>query len=85
MAIEFTREEKEAIAGKIQLYFREELNQEIGGFDAQFLLDFFTEEIGPIFYNKGLNHGLAIFEDQLASVADVVYENEMPTSLRGVK
>ena len=47
--IKFTSEEKEVIARKIQQYFQEELEQEIGSFDAQFLLDFFSEEIGPFY------------------------------------
>ena len=52
--IEFSKEEKEIIVKKIQLYFREELDRDIGQFDAQFLLDFFAKEIGPYFYNRGL-------------------------------
>ena len=51
--VEFTQQEKDILARKIQMYFREELDQELGGFDAQFLLDFFTEEIGPLWYNQG--------------------------------
>jgi len=52
--IEFSKEELQILTKKIQLYFSEELNQEIGQFDAQFLLDFFSEKIGPYFYNRGL-------------------------------
>ena len=40
--IKFSTEETESIVRKIQLYFREELDQEIGRFDAEFLLDFFA-------------------------------------------
>jgi len=52
--IEFSKDEKEIITQKIQTYFSEELDQNIGQFDAQFLLDFFSEEISPYFYNRGL-------------------------------
>jgi len=52
--IKFSKEEMEIITKKVQLYFSEELDYEIGQFDAQFLLDFIAEEIGPYFYNKGL-------------------------------
>ncbi|MDR2212441.1 MAG: DUF2164 domain-containing protein, partial [Pseudomonadales bacterium] len=45
-AIKFTKDEKALIVRKIQLYFTEELKQEIGRFDAEFLLDFFADEIG---------------------------------------
>ncbi len=52
--IRFTKEEKTILVKKITLYFSQELDQEIGQFDAEFLLDFFTDEVGPYFYNRGL-------------------------------
>ena len=78
-SIEFSREEKEIIAGKIQLYFSEELDQEIGQFDAEFLLDFFAEEIGPYFYNRGLYDAQTVMEARLADISDALYEIEKPT------
>ena len=80
--IEFTKEEKEIISRKIQLYFTEELDQEIGQFDAQFLLDFFTEEIGAYFYNRGLYDSQAILESKLETISDAIYELEMITEFR---
>ncbi len=80
--VEFTLEQKQVIARKIQVYFREELEQEIGNFDAQFLLDFFTEEIGPLYYNQGLYDALAVFETQVETIADAVYSIEKPTTFR---
>ena len=77
--IEFTREEREVICRKIQLYFQEELEQEIGQFDAGFLLDFFADEIGAWFYNRGLYDAQAILETRLESVAEAIYEIEKPT------
>lgn len=78
-AIAFSKEEKESIVRKIQLYFREELAQEIGSFDAQFLLDFFAEEIGAYFYNRGLYDAQAILEKRLESLAEAIFELEKPT------
>ena len=77
--IEFSREEKEVICRKIQLYFKEELDQEIGQFDAGFLLDFFAEEMGAYFYNRGLYDAQAILENQLANIGEAIYEIEKPT------
>jgi uncharacterized protein (DUF2164 family) len=78
-AIEFSKDEKEIIVRKIQLYFKEELDQEIGGFDAQFLLDFFAEEVGAYFYNRGLNDAQAILEKRLETLSEAIYELEKPT------
>ena len=77
--ISFTHEEREIICRKIQLYMREELDQEVGQFDAGFLLDFFAEEIGPYFYNRGLYDAQAILQSRLENIAEAIYEIEKPT------
>ena len=77
--IEFSKEEKEILIRNIQVYFREELEQEIGNFDAQFLLDFFSERIGPYFYNRGLYDAQAVLEKRLDTIAEAIYEIEKPT------
>jgi uncharacterized protein (DUF2164 family) len=77
--IEFSKEEKEVITGKIQRYFQDELNQEIGGFDSEFLLDFFSEHIGSYYYNRGLFDARAIMEERLEAITEAIYEIEKPT------
>ena len=77
--IEFTKEETDIICRKIQLYFHEELEQEIGQFDAGFLLNFFAEEIGPYFYNRGLHDAQSILESRLENIGEAIYEIEKPT------
>ncbi len=77
--IEFSKEEKAVINRKIQLYFKEELDQEIGQFDAEFLLDFFSEQIGPYYYNRGLYDAQAVLENRLEDINQAIYEIEKPT------
>ena len=77
--VEFSKEEKEVIIHKIQLYFKKELDQEIGQFDAEFLLDFFSEEVGAYYYNRGLYDAQTILESRLESISDAIYEIEKPT------
>ena len=77
--IKFSTEETESIVRKIQLYFREELDQEIGRFDAEFLLDFFAEEVGAYFYNRGLLDAQVVIESRLEGIRDAPYEIEKPT------
>lgn len=76
--IEFSGDERSVIVDRIKLYFSEELNQSIGQFDAGFLLDFFTEEIGPYYYNRGLLDAQAVIEEKVESIADALYEIEQP-------
>ena len=79
--IEFSKAEKDAIGLKIQRYFNAELDQDIGQFEAEFLLDFFAKEIGSYFYNRGLHDAQAILESKLADIADAIYEIEKPISI----
>ena len=80
--IVFSKEEKEVLVNKIKLYFTEELNQEIGQFDAQFLLDFFSEEVGSYFYNRGLYDAQAILERRLEDISETIYELEKVTEFK---
>jgi uncharacterized protein (DUF2164 family) len=77
--IRFSSGEKAQIVEKIKGYFERELEMEIGGFDAEFLLDFFSDKIGPYYYNRGLQDARAVIEEKLENVADALYEIEQPT------
>jgi uncharacterized protein (DUF2164 family) len=77
--VEFSKEEKEAIIRKIQIYFKKELDQEIGQFDAEFLLDLFSEEVGAYYYNRGLYDAQTILESRIESITEAIYEIEKPT------
>lgn len=78
--IKFTREEKEQIAGKVKRYFETEMNQDIGSFEAEFLIDFFAEEIGGYFYNRGLFDAQVIVSAKVDEIADALAEIEKPVS-----
>lgn len=76
--IEFTATERETLVKKIQLYFHEELDQRIGQFPAEFLLEFFTDEIGPYFYNRGLFDAQAVLQKRMDSIEAAIDELELP-------
>jgi len=78
--IKFSREEKEQIIPKIKMYLHEELDVEVGNFDAEFLLDFFTEEIGNFFYNKGITDAIDVLEHRMEEVTESLYVLEKPIS-----
>jgi uncharacterized protein (DUF2164 family) len=80
--VEFSPEEKNEIAHKVQLYFREELEQEIGRFDAEFLIDFFAEEVGAYYYNRGLYDAQALVASKVDDLSDAIYELEQPTNYK---
>lgn len=77
--IKFSNEEKKILVQKIKKYFDQELSQEIGQFDAEFLLSFFTTEIGVYFYNRGLHDAQVIVNSKIETILDTIYELEKPT------
>ncbi|RTZ17364.1 DUF2164 domain-containing protein [Vibrio aquaticus] len=74
--IEFTSQQKQAMSAELQRYLEDELDIEIGQFDADFLLEFVTKKFGATFYNKGLSDAQAIFDRKILDVADELYEIE---------
>ncbi|KPJ91430.1 MAG: hypothetical protein AMJ53_11685 [Gammaproteobacteria bacterium SG8_11] len=78
--IKFSKHNKNEIIAKIKTYFSEELNQEIGAFDAEFLLDFFSKEIGGFYYNQALADVHALLEKQTESLVDTIYTLEQPVT-----
>ncbi|KQZ59305.1 hypothetical protein ASD53_07005 [Lysobacter sp. Root559] len=80
--IAFSKDEQALIVRKIQLYFSEELKQPIGQFDAQFLLDFVSRELGAYYYNRGLYDAQAALSAKLEDVQDAIYQLEQHTDFR---
>jgi uncharacterized protein (DUF2164 family) len=78
--IEFPDDQKDIIVSKIQRYFNQELEQNIGQFDARFLLDFFSKEMGSFYYNKGLYDAQTIIASKVDTITDAIYELEQSTN-----
>ncbi|HQU88509.1 MAG: DUF2164 domain-containing protein [Zoogloeaceae bacterium] len=79
--IEFSSDEKTVLIARLKRYLEDELDQEIGQFEAGFLLDFISREIGCYYYNRGLNDAQAVMAKRLDDINDAIYEIEMPTEL----
>ena len=76
--ITFSPDQKARMVSKIKAYFDEELQQDIGGFEAEFLSDFFAREIGPPFYNRGLFDAQQVLTEKMDEVGYVMQELEKP-------
>lgn len=66
------------MVSRIKSHFNNELNQEIGGFDAEFLIEFFAKEIGPYFYNRGLSDANILFAEKSDELSYMIAELEKP-------
>lgn len=79
--IKLEREQKEALATAIQDYMQDELEVEIGQFDSEFLIDFITEKLAPIYYNKGIEDAKTVIERRMLEMTDELYEIEQEVQL----
>jgi len=77
--IVFSQEEKRHLVHKLKVYFNDALDQEIGQFDAEFLLDFIDKEIGVYHYNRGLKEAQEIFKSRVDTITNAIYELEIST------
>ncbi|SEK73803.1 Uncharacterized conserved protein, DUF2164 family [Colwellia chukchiensis] len=78
--INFTAAEKSLLIDKLQAYFSKELDQELGQFDADFLLDFFSQELGALYYNRGLYDAQALMSEKIDLIAEQIVELELPVT-----
>lgn len=76
--IELNDHQKATLVAKIKDYFNEELDQDIGAFEAEFLIDFFAREVGPAFYNRGLADARQLFVEKSEELGYQIQELEMP-------
>jgi uncharacterized protein (DUF2164 family) len=74
--IELDEASKQQLIARLKRYAEEELAVELGGFDAQFLLDFFAEQMGCYYYNQGLADALKAMTGKLDECSELVFELE---------
>jgi uncharacterized protein (DUF2164 family) len=78
VTIELDETVRDELVSRLQRYFEDELKLEIGSFDAQFLLDFFAEQVACHYYNQGLADALKAVGSKFEEIADLVYQLEQP-------
>ncbi|EJG0778100.1 DUF2164 domain-containing protein [Vibrio parahaemolyticus] len=79
--IKLERTQKETLASAIQDYMQDELSIEIGQFDSEFLIDFITDKLGAVYYNKGVEDAKAVIERRMLEMSDELYEIEQEVSI----
>ncbi|MCX8777439.1 DUF2164 domain-containing protein [Vibrio parahaemolyticus] len=79
--IKLERAQKETLASAIQDYMHDELSIEIGQFDSEFLIDFITDKLGAVYYNKGVEDAKAVIERRMLEMSDELYEIEQEVSI----
>jgi len=75
---QFPAQSRQHMLTKLHDYCSKELDIELGQFDGEFLLDFFSQEFAGYFYNQGLYDAQAVLHSKMELVADAIYELEKP-------
>lgn len=78
MSITLPADAKEELVARIQHYFLEERDEEIGQLQASFFLDFAVEVIGPHVYNQAIRDAQTHLQAVVTDLDVVLYEPEAP-------
>lgn len=76
--ITFSREQTQKMAYKIQRYMEKEHHIELEDFDAEFLVEFISHELGVHYYNQGINDAVAQLEVKMLDITDSLLCLEKP-------
>lgn len=74
--ITLSNEQKHLLKNKLSQYLSNELDVELGDFDADFLCDFIIEKFGPYLYNQGLKDAQAVLLNKLDYITEAIDEIE---------
>ncbi|MFZ4606231.1 MAG: DUF2164 domain-containing protein [Caulobacter sp.] len=72
------KEDRPQLGRKLRAYLKDELDLEIGGLDAELLLDMLCERIGPRFYNQGLRDAATALAKRMDVLTEALEELERP-------
>lgn len=77
-SIELPKAAREALTAALSRYLKTELDLEVTGFDAVFLTDFITDQIGAYYYNQGLADAQALVGRKTEEIVEAIYQLEKP-------
>lgn len=75
--VKLTREERQKFINEIQIFFREERNEEIGVIAAETVLEFFLGNLGILINNKSLDEAKIWFSKRMEDMEvdfDMLYK-----------
>lgn len=80
--LKLTPEEKARLVPKLLSYLADELDVDAGQFDAEFLIDFLTREVGGALYNRGVLDAHAALSNHMDAFSEIIYQLEKPVDVR---
>ena len=77
--IKLNKIDSDQIVSEIKTYFQNELDYDIGAFEAEFLIEFFAKQIGAHYYNQGLSDAHQLFSEKSEEISYLIQELEQTT------
>ncbi|MGQ2991977.1 MAG: DUF2164 domain-containing protein [Brevundimonas sp.] len=74
--IEFSKAEMRDMVRRLQGYFTDELEMDLGDLPAEMLIAFIARDLGPAFYNRGLYDAQALIAAKAEETVDAIYGME---------
>lgn len=71
--IEFSKEEMRDMIRRLQGYFADELDQDLGALPAELLIGWIGRDLGPAFYNRGLYDAQALIAAKSEETVEAIY------------
>lgn len=63
--LQLTNEEQRQLIKSVQDFFLREQDQEIGDLAAMLIIDFMIKQLGPVYYNRGIQDAIKVMGDKL--------------------
>jgi uncharacterized protein (DUF2164 family) len=76
MAVKLDDERREILVSRLRGFFSEEFEEDLSGFRAEKVLDFFLNELGPPVYNQAVKDARGFMLRKLDDLDGEVYESE---------
>ncbi|EJL47746.1 hypothetical protein PMI08_00270 [Brevibacillus sp. CF112] len=78
MPTKLTREQTEYLVLQVQRYFHAEHGEELGNLETEELIAFFSRELGPFYYNQGVQDSRKLLLERMNALEDELYVLEQP-------
>jgi uncharacterized protein (DUF2164 family) len=73
-----SKEAKEQLISKIQIYFLQEKGEEIGNLGAEQFLDFISKEAASYFYNEAIDDAISALKSRMENLEEDLYTLKRP-------
>lgn len=68
-----SKDEMQEAAARLRAYLNDEMEVEVGRLPAEMLVEFIGQDIGRLFYNRGLRDAETVVRQKIEDVADALY------------